>query len=147
MSVIAYRDGIIACDGRMTIEDMIVTDSIKKIAKGDGVIGGFVGDADGMGENLRWLEDTNGDFEKLPKNKASGIVIFDRRLTSSSKEFELFMIEEGSYYVLPDGYYARGSGREFAMAFMDMGLSAKEAVRMTIKRVTSTGGKIFTEKL
>lgn len=40
--------------------------------------------------------------------------------------------------------FAIGSGRDFALAAMDMGATAKEAVEMAAKRDVYTGGTIRT---
>lgn len=42
---------------------------------------------------------------------------------------------------------AIGSGKNFALAFMDTGMSAEEAVRATCKRDIYTGGTIRTFKI
>lgn len=145
MSVIAYRDGIICCDGRMTISDMIVTDQYKKIAKIDGAIGGFVGDAEEAAALLRWFKD-GANLGDIPNNKASGIIVLDRTL-KKKKTVEIIQIEAGGYFELPDGYYARGSGREVALGAFYAGASAYDAVEASIKVISSTGGEIFVEEL
>lgn len=40
--------------------------------------------------------------------------------------------------------YATGSGGQFALAAMDFGLTAKEAIKYAMTRDSSTGGKITT---
>jgi len=42
---------------------------------------------------------------------------------------------------------ALGSGHDFVLAFMDMGLSAEEAVQRTMKFDAATGGKVHTFKI
>lgn len=44
--------------------------------------------------------------------------------------------------IRPTNHFAYGSGEQFATAFMDTGMTAQEAVIATMKRDTSTGGKV-----
>lgn len=64
-----------------------------------------------------------------------------------------FLIRDGKVYevFIDEGYYAEelltysmtlGSGGEFALAALDMGKSAQEAVEYAITRDSSTGGEV-----
>lgn len=145
MSIVAYRDGVIASDGRMTISDLIISDGFPKVAKIGGAIGGFVGDAEHVAELLRWFNN-GANLQDIPKNKGSGIVVFDRTL-KKKKAVQIIQVEEGGYFEVRDHYYARGSGREVALGAMWMGASAEDAVNASIACVNTTGGQIFVEEL
>ena len=47
----------------------------------------------------------------------------------------------------PSKPYATGSGQHHALTAMDMGATAKEAVKMAIMRDTNSGGRIRTYKI
>lgn len=53
----------------------------------------------------------------------------------------------GSYFLPADVMFSTGSGRDFALAAMDMGATAEDAVRVAMKRDPFTGGKIKTLQL
>lgn len=145
MSIVAYRDGIICSDGRMTINDMILSDSYKKIVKRDGAVAGFVGDAEHCAALMRWFTEKF-DLNTIPQNKGSGLVILDRTI-KKKKAVKILMIEEGGYFEVGDDFYARGTGREVALGAMLMGATAYEAVEASIKRINTTGGEIYVEEL
>jgi hypothetical protein len=55
---------------------------------------------------------------------------------------------EGEAWVKQDpGYYATGSGSPYAFAAMDAGASAKDAVRIAIKRDANSGGRVQSLRL
>jgi 20S proteasome alpha/beta subunit len=129
----------------MTISDLIISDSFRKVVKAEGMIGGFVGDAEHVAELMRWFKE-GADLENIPKNKGSGIVVFDQTV-KKKKAVRIVQIEEGGYFEVPDHYYARGSGREVALGAMYMGASAVDAVDASISLINTTGGHIFVEEL
>jgi len=55
---------------------------------------------------------------------------------------------EGEVWVKQDpGYYASGSGSPYAFAAMDAGASARDAVRIAIKRDANSGGRVQSLRL
>ncbi len=149
MSIVAYRDGVIACDGRMTSGSGIISDNVRKIAKGPKVIGGFCGGAEELGPYLKWIED-GAVFNKLPKGEGTGFVVFDRRVKKNSREIELVMVNKMNYMRLPLtswDYYADGSGFKAAFGALYMGGSAEDAVNAAIRHDNDCGGVIQVEEL
>jgi hypothetical protein len=56
--------------------------------------------------------------------------------------------QKSSKYILdPKKYYAVGSGSSYALGALDVGASAREAMRAAVKRDIMTGGKIRITKL
>lgn len=139
MTTIAYRDGVIAVDGRRTENDLIVTDTaIKSYTYKDHffVLCGDCSDMEGL----------------------MHAVVHD----ASDKRFEaggLMVDPNGTLWTVggedtpwkarhdPDVPWACGSGRDFAIAAMDHGKSAKQAVKYAMTRNVYTGGKVRTYKV
>ena len=141
MTTIAYKDGVFAYDSRMTAYSTIVDDDFEKsFTEGE--------------EHLIYCGDV-GDMEHFVycyfQNKT-----LDRNLDCEALVFRkgrLHCVDVVSENDVPrfrkiplrkDNHYAIGSGTKLALAFMDCGLSAYEAVEKTMLRDPFTGGKIRT---
>lgn len=138
MTTIAYKDGVIAFDSRVTNSGIIINDDAEKFhIKGgkrffysgaesdidrliDGYLGGLIKLEHGVDGNAIVAEDVSGLY-----------------FVGVTEDFELWRcgIDHGIVYAI-------GSGRDFALAFMDAGMSAVDAVKMTCKRDVYTGGTI-----
>jgi len=141
MTTIAYKDGIIAYDSRATRSNTIISDKANKKEIINGVVFIYCG--------------ATCDFENFVK------CYFNKEIPSSPIEVSAYVldknysrlycvgIEQEDKYIfkipmpfdIPD---AMGSGEAYALTAMDMGCSAKEAVKWAMKRDFNTGGKINT---
>jgi len=135
MTTIAYKDGVIAYDSRVTTDDLIRSDSASKSRTVKGVhffLAGYVCDED------KFIEMYFNREVKHSKLESSAIVYDHGNLfivgTDDDTLFSM-PLEQGEVYAI-------GSGTPHAYTAMDMGASAKEAVEMASKRDTSTGGHI-----
>lgn len=139
MTTIVYSKGIIAVDCRVTRGNTIDTDDCDKRLVQDGRE--FF--LSGCGPDFQALID---DYLGIAKNKSSldatGIVVdggvlwqigFDNTFRKLWKEI-----------VPPTQDFAIGSGRDFALAALDMGADAVKAVEAAAKRDIYTGGTIRT---
>jgi len=136
MTTIAYKDGIIAYDGRCTAGGTIVYDDYEKMRERDGAF--FFG-AGGTSEINDLIKAYHGE-EITGDCGASAIVC-------KAGELSLIGYDDGKIWespVRPDKPYAIGSGRDHAFTALDMGASAYQAIEMAAKRDTGTGGKIRT---
>lgn len=136
MTTIAYKDGIIAYDGRCTAGGTIIYDDYEKMRERDGAF--FFG-AGGMSEINDLIKAYHGE-EITGDCGAAAIVCKDGVLS-------LITYDDGKVVespVRPDKPYAIGSGRDHAYTALDMGASAYQAVEMAARRDTGTGGKIRT---
>lgn len=135
MTTIAYRDGVVAADGRSTRGGLILPGSCTKLFRlDDGSIVAMVGDV-ALGYAYRdWLN-TPGDREK-PDLGDSKIVRF--RLGQVSVH------ERDGYYVEEAPFCAWGSGSASALAALHMGASAQEAVQIAMLVDPYSGGEIIT---
>lgn len=136
MTTIAYKNGIIAYDSRSIIDNLIVEDDYdKKVEINDVVffLAGATSDFD------LFIDAYFGKAKDLKNIDVAAIIADDCRLFHSS------VTHDGVLWkclINPERHYAIGSGRDFAIAFMDAGYSAEHAIAATIKRDCWTGGKI-----
>ena len=138
MTTIAYKDGIIAADGRATSGYEITEDNYEKMMCVDGV--------------MFFLSGSICDFDNFIECYLMGAK------PTKGNETAAFVFEDGKLYKAAicsyHGFwkrklnmknnYAIGSGEQYALSAMDCGVSAKEAVEQAAKRDTMTGG-IITE--
>ena len=143
MTIITYKDGIMAADSMYQRGPMPYR-SIKKIIETDDLVIGGAGDADdrALMEILRPIKDPSElpTVAKLRELEADSqhLVIF-RKL---GKVYLIGSDEDGKrgwVVELKEKYYAIGSGEKVALGAMYMGSSAKEAVEAAIKHIDSCG--------
>lgn len=136
MTTVAYRDGILAADGRVTTKDFIESDNDRKIFRlTDGSLFGTSGDYAGGLQMYRLLFASS----KLKKPNLPSISAKIRALLINN---DIWYYEGGVWEKRKDDYLAIGTGGKFALAAMDAGATAKEAVRVGIKRDIYSGGKL-----
>ncbi len=136
MTTIAYKDGWLVSDSRETSKDRIDTDRCKKIYRlPDGALYGGAGDSCSIQAlHHHLVKASRSKPKKLPNICIKGVhalLIHDKT----------FYYERGSWQ--PINYpFAIGSGSHYAIAAMDAGCTAEEAVRIAIKRDVYSGGRI-----
>jgi 20S proteasome alpha/beta subunit len=144
MTTIAFKDGIVAYESRITEGSLIADDNINKMTKVDGLTFFLCGDVAGEQALIRSYvtgEVTDEDAENATYSMAwvvDGGIIY--RL----------LIVDGELFTEPQrqgNIVAMGSGSHFALGAMDAGASAKEAVKIAIGRDVSSGGTIRTFKV
>ena len=143
MTTIAYKDGIIAWDSRITANNFIVDDDYDKhIVIADTHF--FVAGATEFSEDF-----CNAYAARSPtvKDMEVGAIVVE----ANGKLFKSSVEESGGQFRIWRSPYrqgcppfALGSGHDFAIAFMDMGLTAEEAVQRVMKFDAATGGKVHT---
>lgn len=137
MTTIAYKDGVIACDSRQTRGGCIVSDDVVKCQAMDGVsffLSGAVCDEKAL------IAAYFGTPLLVPV-ECSGYVVDGGRLQMVGHDDKTGVWRQDLDPANPD---AIGSGSAYALAAMDMGASAEEAVRAAMKRDIYTGGKVVT---
>lgn len=136
MTTIAYKDGIIAYDSRVSAGRTIIYDDVDKKRERDGVF--FFGTG-ATGEINELIGAYFGE-EIVGECGASALVVHGGDLL-------IIGYSEGKLWKSPihvDKPYAIGSGEDHALTAFDMGATAYQAVEMAMKRDTGTGGKIRT---
>ena len=135
MTTIAYKDGVIAYDGRQTRNDRIVSDSAPKCQVVDGVsffLSGAVCDEKAL------IAAYFGTPSAVPV-ECSGYVVDGGKLLMVGHDDKTGIWKQELELSNPD---AIGSGAAYALAAMDMGASAEGAVRAAMKRDIYTGGMV-----
>jgi 20S proteasome alpha/beta subunit len=138
VTTIAYKGGIVACDGRITSGSLIEDDDREKMIEREGVrffMTGATADYDML------IAGYLGERVVPQPVDACSLVFRNGALTCVGVDEDLRIWEAQVPLGKP---YAMGSGRTFALTAMDMGATAYQAVEMAAKRDTSTGGTIRT---
>lgn len=135
MTTIAYKDGVIAYDSRQTRGGAIVSDDAPKCQVVDGVsffLAGAVCDEKAL------IAAYFGTPSAVPV-ECSGYAVDGGKLLMVGYDDKTGIWKQELDPANPD---AIGSGSAYALAAMDMGASAEDAVRAAMKRDIYTGGKI-----
>lgn len=168
MTVIAYRNGIMACDSCWSTLGTQTVSAIKIIRLSSGALLGSAGDNDSR--DMNELLDKIKDSRKLPSRKA---------LAETKVEFEgLLALPKGGVYFIATGrhddngypldadgsslcesdygiwlattmggYAACGSGADVALAAMDAGANARDATMIACKRNIYCRPPVHTRRL
>jgi 20S proteasome alpha/beta subunit len=134
MTTIAYKDGVIAYDSRETSDDTIMTDRSNKKFTANGALFFLSGNLSDIHKMVREYPGVSNDYN------CSGIMV------ENGAVWEVFFSRGFDKIPLVD-VTAHGSGADHALTAMDLGLSAKDAVMMAIKRDSRSGGTIRTYKI
>lgn len=140
MTTIAYKDGVIAFDSRQTRSGSIVSDDVVKHRLVDGVsffLSGAVCDEKAL------IAAYFGTPSPVPV-ECSGYAVDGGNLLMVGHDDKTGVWKQDLDLANPD---AIGSGSAYALAAMDMGASAEEAVRAAMKRDIYTGGKVRTVRI
>ena len=142
MTTIAYRNGVLAGDGRETqIADgesaLVIRDTDVKVFKlKDGRLFG----AAKTSEDILRLHNSLKNGTALPKLDDVAAILVDLKR-------RIWFCEGRIWQRAPYKFFAIGSGGGFALAAMDAGATAIEAVRVGIKRDPYSGGKVTYVRL
>jgi len=137
MTTIAYKKGFIACDSRITKDNFIVDDSYEKLITKNGVAFFVCGSTSDSGALIDAY--LLGKYDGNSENIDAVALVIDKGLLYTCA------IHNKEFWRSPTRYdnpIALGSGRDFAIAFMDSGMSAEEAVKAACKRDCLSGGEI-----
>jgi ATP-dependent protease HslVU (ClpYQ) peptidase subunit len=142
MTIIAYRDGVMASDSRVTFgesEGIYVIDSCIKLFRVRKSIVGAAGDS---APGMKWIE-----WYKRAGSKKSAPNLGGAHIIVATSE-GLFEADDGGDLALITGpYYAIGCGAKVALGAMFMGASAVQAANAACKYDPYCGGKIITMEL
>ena len=139
MTTIAYKSGIIAYDSQVTQGDVIKDLNFSKKFERDGIVFFMVGSPCDF-ETLisSWFTGKNVLLDGLIPDASAFVVDKDKLWECGVNESGVFCSDH-----LPlDRPDACGSGASFALAAMDCGLSAEDAVKVAANRDLYTGGVI-----
>ncbi len=129
MTTIAWKDGILACDKRITEDNFVYKGT--KFKETEASV--YVGTGE-LSSALRFIEYLMGDREKPPKLKGAFVLEFDKKTGSLN-------LWEKKYIGIPieTKMYAHGSGYGIAIGAMSFGATPEEAIRIAAKHDAYTG--------
>lgn len=135
MTVIAYRNGIMAADTQMTMGPIKWRCPSKILTKDKHLIAISGRNCPSDRQLLDWFKP---NLKKLPQLSGYDCSI----LVVPPRGHLQLWDENGGFEPLVTSFYSIGSGAEFAMGAMSAGASAREAVAIAIKWSPTCGGKI-----
>jgi ATP-dependent protease HslVU (ClpYQ) peptidase subunit len=140
MTTIAYKDGVIAYDSRITCGRTVTYDDYEKCHEVKGVKFFMCGKTC----DYTTLQDAYFGAAVTKEVDASAIVADGEGLWCVGAG-----VEDGFWKspIPSSAIYAIGSGADHAITAMDMGATAYQAVQMAAKRDTGTGGMIRTASI
>lgn len=144
MTIICYRDGVMAADTAAIADGIRQSSSFKIIRSQHGVLAACAGSSADCYKFERWFQDGSDPFR-----------------------FKISLEEEGSFggiFVLSDGqvhrvtykgdiypvyakFHAEGSAYQFALGALAAGCSAEETVKLCIEHCQGVGGPVQIEVL
>lgn len=144
ITTIAYKDGIIAYDSRITQGDTISSDDFNKHVLYKGCHYFLCGEAPSFRKFIALHNNNESGEDSIdpPEGCNVGALIV--------KDGELFtanLDRDGEYWCCTEPLdipLAIGTGTDHALTAMDMGATAKQAVAMAIKRDVRSGGRVRT---
>lgn len=139
MTTIAWKDGIMAADSQMTINNY-KTSTIKLYGLADVGVLGIAGAGSAMSRIMDWwLGGCEGDPPTLsPEDREMGSACTGLLCTRKG----VFYLEDGIYpHQITAAYASIGSGSDFAVAVMANGGSAVEAIDSAKLHDIYTGGE------
>lgn len=138
MTTIAYKDGWLVSDSRETSGERVDTDRCKKIYRlPDGSLYAGSGEsANIMHLHQELIKATRSKKKVLPNVQLKGIHAI---LVENKKK--VYFYEKGIWTQFTY-HHSIGTGSHYALAAMDHGASAEEAVRIACKRDIYSGGRL-----
>jgi 20S proteasome alpha/beta subunit len=140
VTVIAYKDGIIAYDSRTTSGNFIETDNCQKMIihnKHRFFMAGCVPDEELFIDSWFGVKHINVEISAFVLDEQN--ILYSAGVDNDSGLWK--------YPVNMKECKAIGSGEKFAISAMDFGCTAREAVKYAITRDSSCGGVIRTYKI
>ena len=126
MTVVAWDGTTLAADKRVTYQGLACT--VTKIFRVGDKLVGFSGNGDQAMEMLAWFRE-GADFRTFPqsqRSKEDWVATLVINADGSAMDFERTPFP----YPLEDRFLAIGSGRDYALAAMHLGKTAREAVEI-----------------
>ena len=140
MTTIAYCDGVMAGDTRISNESEIDVSAFRKVYKlRSGALIGFCGNVGDVQNAINLLRVNPDNFSFLPTEEFEALLVLP---DGSVRHFESKV-----WYDIDAKYFSIGSGSDAANVAMHMGADPRKAVRVAMVFDKNTGGKIHVVKL
>lgn len=126
MTTIAYRDGVLAADTAATAGEAI-TGQISKVYDGAVWLIAVSGNAEDIPKAIRYIGSSDAVKEAIKFSDNFAALVIERA-TGKVMQFE-----GAEMFEVRAPFYARGSGRDFALGAMAAGATAAEAVEIACR--------------
>lgn len=140
MTIICAKDGVIAADGSVWMDELTFSTRKKIRQLGDGALVGAAGDAEYADAFMLWKQGKCGKPDVPPDDSNFAAIEINK---------EGIFQYAGNYTRFSDiaPFAAIGSHAEFAMGLMDAGMSAEQAVWRCIERGAWARGPVQVERV
>lgn len=155
MTTIAVKDGIMVGDGRCSLGSTVIKDDMVKVFWINNHLMGGAGRARSISTFAQWLQ-KHTDYT-IVNQEVGDLVDLIPPVLQDDEEFTALVLTPDRQVLMYDGNVALnlgqdvpasiGSGSVFALAAMDAGSSAEDAVRIAMKRDVYSGGEITVVQL
>lgn len=155
MTTIAYKDGIMCSDGRMSLGDMIIKDDTEKVFWVNNHLVGVCGRARAINTFVTWLQKMT-DYHIVNQEVGELVDLIPPAL-EDDEGYSALVVTPSRQVLMYEGNtpidmgldvpMSVGSGSCFALAAMKAGVSAEEAVKVACELDVYSGGEITVVQL
>ena len=155
MTTIAVKDGIMVGDGRCSLGSTVIKDDMVKVFWINNHLMGGAGRTRSISTFAQWLQ-KHTDYT-IVNQEVGDLVDLIPPVLQDDEEFTALVLTPDKQVLMYDGNVALnlgqdvpasiGSGSVFALAAMDAGSSAEDAVKIAMKRDVYSGGEITVVQL
>ena len=155
MTTIAYKDGIMCSDGRMSLGDMIIKDDTQKVFWVNNHLVGVCGRARAINTFVTWLQKMT-DYH-IVNQEVGELVDLVPPALEDDEGYSALVVTPSRQVLMYEGNtpidmgldvpMSVGSGSCFALAAMKAGNSAEEAVKVACELDVYSGGEITVVQL
>lgn len=139
MTVIAYKDGVLAADKRASLDSLHAT--VTKVWQHPGKLIAGCGSGSALRQVVEWIKGgAVGSMWPQPKDDACEVIVINHEKAGKPR-IEVYY--NGPFPMLPeDDCFAMGEGASIALAAMHLGRSAIEGVELACKLCPSCGNGV-----
>lgn len=155
MTTIAYRDGIMAAEGKMTLGDMVIKLDTEKVFWVNNHLVGVCGRARAINTFVSWLQKQT-DYH-IVNSEVGDLVDLIPPVLEDDEGYTALVVTPSRQVLMYEGNtpidmgvdvpMSVGSGSCFALASMKTGASAEEAVKVACELDVYSGGEITVVQL
>lgn len=155
MTTIAYRDGIMAAEGKMTLGDMVIKLDTEKVFWVNNHLVGVCGRARAINTFVSWLQKQT-DYH-IVNSEVGDLVDLIPPVLEDDEGYTALVVTPSRQVLMYEGNtpidmgidvpMSVGSGSCFALAAMKAGVSAEEAVKVACELDVYSGGEITVVQL
>lgn len=155
MTTVAYKNGVLAADGRMSLGDMIIKEDTVKVFWVNNHLVGVCGRARAISTFVTWLQKMT-DYH-IVNQEVGALVDLVPPTLEDDDGWTALVVTPNKQVLMYEGNtpiemgvdvpMSIGSGSVFALAAMDAGANAEEAVKVAMKRDVFSGGTVTVVQL